>query len=444
MAGTVDLLDRRLQRVATDTIEHIANALAVPERVREQAETEYQRRHTLKGNYRWSPTSLASGYPGLALFYAECHRAGIGDGMDARSARYLRLAVDGTRERPLTSFGLFSGTTGLFTTLQAARMVDRRYESALRRAAQQVAAQLLTVEPDALGDDSGSVHYDAISGISGVLGALLALPEPEIEVVAAIEKLVHVLTGLITIPKPDGLARWFTTATGMAVPERQANYPLGYYDLGMAHGISGPLSALSLAYSRGYRTFDQRAAIEAASRWLVDRALLDPFGPNWPSFVPLNKSGIHQARTLPPARTAWCYGAPGVSRALWLAGVALGDKALCNTAVHAVKAVLGRVRAGADPMSPTLCHGMGGLLLIVREFVIDNGDSDLVQGMRRLVAAVVDRCDERHPFVAQDIRSDGVGVNDSGLLMGAAGVGLSLLSARTPGFQATARALLIA
>jgi len=42
-----------------------------------------------------------------------------------------------------------------------------------------------------------------------------------------------------------------------------------------------------------------------------------------------------------PARAAWCYGSPGISPALWLAGEALDDPRLPEPAVSSIEAVSG-------------------------------------------------------------------------------------------------------
>ncbi|WP_277752743.1 lanthionine synthetase LanC family protein [Streptomyces sp. L2] len=69
-----------------------------------------------------------------------------------------------------------------------------------------------------------------------------------------------------------------------------------------------------------------------------------------------------------PARSAWCYGAPGVAHALWLAGTALGDHDLHDVATEAMAAVLRRPAHMRFIDSPTFCHGVAGLLQIVLRF----------------------------------------------------------------------------
>ena len=98
-------------------------------------------------------------------------------------------------------------------------------------------------------------------------------------------------------------------------------------------------------------------ATATATAWLVAQRIEDEWGVNWPSSVQVAPPSPPE----PPGRAAWCYGAPGVSRALWLAGNALADRTLQALAVEALEAVHRRPVAVRNIDSPTFCHGIAGL-----------------------------------------------------------------------------------
>jgi hypothetical protein len=90
-------------------------------------------------------------------------------------------------------------------------------------------------------------------------------------------------------------------------------------------------------------------AVARTAAWLTANRTDDPSAPNWPNAVPLPNGS---ADPVVPARSAWCYGAPGVAAALWLAGRDL--------AAAAMSAALTRPAEVARAHSPTFCTGGPG------------------------------------------------------------------------------------
>jgi hypothetical protein len=99
------------------------------------------------------------------------------------------------------------------------------------------------------------------------------------------------------------------------------HFPGGYFNCGMAHGLPGLLAALSLAHIQGYAYPDLREALVYMSDWLLGHCIYDARGINWPGGIPLEVAHNPVALSaLTGTWSAWCYGAPGVSRSLWLTG----------------------------------------------------------------------------------------------------------------------------
>jgi lantibiotic biosynthesis protein len=224
-------------------------------------------------------------------------------------------------------------------------------------------------------------------------------------------------------------------------------------DLGLAHGLAGPLAALSFAWQAGYRIDGYREAIERLSRWLLAQRLTDPWGPHWPEDIPYDlatrASGPpQQGDEVSLSRPSWCHGEPGVATALWLAGSALEDEGPRRTAVASLEGVFRR--PFADPRnpyqlcSPTVCHGVGGLLAISLRFAALSGSEVIRAQIPGLVGNVLDACDPDLPLGVQDQEVPGYFVDDPGFLTGAAGVALVLLAASTSTPLSWDRTLLIA
>jgi hypothetical protein len=357
--------------------------------------------------------------------------------------RYLRLAAQASQELPVIRPALHGGTAGLVLVLESffrQQPAYRRTRAALhQRLAEQVRARAWRrPEPGVAADD-----YDLISGAAGILGCLVSLEEPGAGVEQAIGELLGYLVWLAGEDQ-RGRERWFVPPQFFHHEERHGWSPDGYVDLGLAHGIPGPLAALALAWQAGYRVGGQREAMERLIGWLLDRRLPDPWGPHWPSDLPVDTVLPPEGQEEHHERPAWCYGDPGVAAALWLAGSALDDERLRRTALASLEGVFRRPSAVDLLFSPTLCHGAGGLLAVSLRLVGSTPSEELRHEVPALLTRILDACRPDLLLGVQDQELPGNFVDDHTFLTGAAGVALLLLAASASTPPRWFRALLIA
>jgi hypothetical protein len=242
-----------------------------------------------------------------------------------------------------------------------------------------------------------------------------------------------VLGSLVELTGSDEDGPRWRTRPGQLSPEERARYPNGYLNCGLAHGIPGPLAVLSLALRDGTDLPGLPDAVARTAAWLTANRTDDHSGPNWPNAVPLPNGS---ADPVAPARSAWCYGAPGVAAALRLAGRDL--------AAAAMSAALTRPAEVARAHSPTFCHGRAGLLAITSTFARATGDDRFRRPAATLAAELVDQFDPTAPLGYRDLESGGRRIDQPGLLTGAPGVALALLGATSPVEPAWARLFLLA
>lgn len=246
--------------------------------------------------------------------------------------------------------------------------------------------------------------HDLVSGTSGAALYLLMRPPAR---------------------KRDDLADALTAGARPASPMPAHRVPAGwavgerYTDCGLSHGAAGSLAVLALLASQGTVRAD---GIRALADWLLDVARHDEWGTVWPA-------GVDERRWHPsPRRASWCYGVPGVARALRLAGEALDEPRYRQAADEAMARLLAAPRAwGLDSLG--VCHGLAGLLLMTAAFasgpastpggVAPHGD-DFATAAEGLFDRLCEAYDGR--------RALGFEVADAGLLTGAAGIALALLA----------------
>lgn len=258
-------------------------------------------------------------------------------------------------------------------------------------------------------------EYDLISGLTGLGGYLLAR-QPRNDTTT---QLLSYLVGLVEPVQHGNRAYpgwWCRTGPN---PSAQAGYTDGHGNLGLAHGIAGPIALLSIAARQGVVVDGQHAAITRMCEW-VNRFRMDgPTGSWWP---PVVTSQQHHGEPVngSQARPSWCYGAPGIGRALQLAGLATNDDNLIRVGVTAIETSL--QPQNIDMLrGPGLCHGYAGALQAAWRADQDTPSSHLRTKINELadrLCAQWSSCDHQRL--------------DPGLLEGWAGTALAIHSLTRP------------
>lgn len=305
--------------------------------------------------------SLSAGAAGIALLHAEYAHAGLGrwDTVHQWAAAMTRSPVAAHPD----ACGLFRGAPAVAFTIHAAN--HPAYAKALARLDGHIAT--LTrhrLETAHRRIDAGQLpelcEFDLISGLTGI-GAYLLHRH------GGGDLLDGVLSYLVRLTKPlviDGeeLPGWWTDNGPNGKPS--PSWPGGHGNLGLAHGISGPLALLSMTMRRGVTVAGQAAAIQRICAWM-DHWHSDPTTqPWWPGMVSRTEYRTHTLRQTGPPRPSWCYGTPGIARAQQLAGLALNDPQRQELAERTL------AKCGTDEQQlsqlsdASLCHGWAGLLQV--------------------------------------------------------------------------------
>jgi hypothetical protein len=116
---------------------------------------------------------------------------------------------------------------------------------------------------------------------------------------------------------------------------------------------------------------------------------------------------------------------------LWLAGAASGRSEYCDLALAAMMAVYERPIPMRRIDSPTLCHGVAGLLHVTLRFARDGAGEIFCTAAEELTAQLLDAHEPNSRFGYRDLKPSGERTDNPGLLEGAAGIALVLLAAAT-------------
>jgi hypothetical protein len=371
--------------------------------------------------------SLSDGLAGFAVLFTELHRSFPDEGYDTSAIQCAERAgkIIGTvRMSPALYWG-FPGVAW------AISYVNERLRTSARDRLRGVDENLSAF----LGHQPWRGTYDLISGLVGLgvyarerrragCGAVLMQA-----VIARLSELAEVH------PEKGGLS-WRTVADRLPYQQRP-DFPSECYDLGMAHGVAGLIALLAASHEADAET-GTGELLDGAMQWLVSQREAEADAPGFPAFISDDRRRV-------PTRVAWCYGDAGIAAAMHLAA-RRRNSAWESAALAVALRASDRVAARDDGMVDAgLCHGAAGVGHVLNRLYQASGDSRLGDAAHE--------CFVR----ALHFRAPGMGVagfrwydgneqpwiDDPGLLTGAAGVGLALLSGATDGEPLWDRLLLL-
>jgi lantibiotic biosynthesis protein len=356
--------------------------------------------------------SLASGSAGLAVCRAQLARTRSGPEHAEAALTRLEEAVDVLATEPLTS-SLYSGFTGVAWAVELVGGLLGTEGEDRNADIDEALTRLLQRYPE-------DAPYDLIDGLTGLgVYALARWPRP-----GAAQCVLGVVEQLARRARPDrdGVSWW--TPPAWRGPRRDRYWP-GGVDLGVGHGIAGVIPFLARVHRLGLAQQTVRPLLDGAVLWLLAHMVDTAAGPTVPYVV---IDGVEPG----PARSAWCYGDPGVAAALLLAARDVGEPAWAAAATGIA------VRAAARPPGQTgvvdagLCHGSAGLAHLFNRMYQMTAEPALADAARFWVERTIELCSAEAPGRDAAL-SDAAqpAWKGPGLLEGAAGVALALEAAST-------------
>ncbi|MDT6983281.1 lanthionine synthetase C family protein [Streptomyces lusitanus] len=383
----------------------------------------------------WAELTLGSGSPGLALAFAGVARDAARQ--VPRAHAYLTTGTRAVSGGAAAASGIFKGPGALAFAVLVAHRTTGGYVSALERFDAYQRDLVRTVLPPVEDRPLPTIgHYEVVRGLTGVGRYLLARAETcEEALTAVLHHLVRLSLGTVRHQGAQ-VPRWWALDAPRIGAERA--FPGGHLNLGLSHGVAGPLALLALAWERGVRVPGQQNAMEATADLLRTWAVADRHGVFWPGYLSFAEWQRGSAAYDGAAKwPAWCYGAPGVSRALQLAGRALGRTDFSDLARASVDRLLALPRADWGINDHALCHGWAGALHQLGRLNEEWRDPRL-SGLRDDIAAeLLSAFDPTLPFGLRFTMTKVPFASDvSGYLDGAAGVALALDSYAVDGTPA--------
>ena len=357
----------------------------------------------------WDQPGLVRGASGHAMLYSylfDCE-------LDEDASRTATLYEDRARDmiaRGPALLSLWYGLTGVGSAaIWSPRLASRPHAEKLGRTIDLVLARALQTNLRGAG-------FDLPSGLVG-FGVYAALRRDEPMFLENLGRIVELLDGFAEVTA-DGIA-WPSRPDFLPAAVKQA-HPLGFCDLGLAHGAPGVIAFLSHCVRLGVDPDRARRLVTESLRWLRTQRRPDVTPPCYPNRV-------EPGGRVEKGRIAWCHGDPSVAIAILAAGTLLGVPEWEREAID-----LARNAANCNPshdgiLDTCLCHGTAGVGHIFNRMAWQTGDQALEDAARRWFERTLRMLPRGDVLTA--FPSNVPGKMIQGMLIGAAGVALALAAA---------------
>ncbi|WP_090774624.1 lanthionine synthetase C family protein [Shouchella lonarensis] len=392
--------------------------------------------------YHFSYVDIGNGVVGHCLYLAEMDQRFPGEGYDGIAHHLLQQVINSHTLPHIDDPGLWSGLAGICFTIAALSKNGTRYTSVLHQLHQKLhvltSDKLVEAEEHLAVQQVKMPDYDLMGGLAGTALYLIEASVQDARLRSLSQQVLDYLCRLAMGTKDVNgvqVPAWHIAAENQFLEEEKVMYPEGNVNLGISHGITGVLCALLRAKRiEIYHSQLLHDAVRTLSDWLVSRHERSANGqlcwekrPPFASFAQDNKRQV-------AANVSWCYGDPMIAKTLWDAGDVLKDKGLQDFALDCFKSLQPTFHQ-PGLIAPTYCHGIAGTLHVVDAMYKKTADTYFADISEQLQKMLNDDYEENTVFGFRDVEEMNQArftFQKPGLLTGAAGIYLTLLSVNEP------------
>lgn len=380
-----------------------------------------------------APLTMSHGIPGLCLLYAELDRQYSNEGWMDYCNAYIQKLIELIKIYGIEEPSLFSGCSGICLAICECSN-NGEYYGKFKESLDAFLKDLIEVKLELIhsSEETLMFNYDTIQGLSGILNYMLMNDLNKKYFLEQIKEILHYFVKLSNKYNYEGIdiPHWRISAENLFLQEERELFPEGAINLGLSHGIAGPLIVMSKAFNSNIKVPGLREAVLSISELLT--ANLDTKHNNWPSMIDIRKLS-NKNQVFDDSRDAWCYGRPGVAYSLLKASQALKNSQLlyiaCETMKSAIDSEIGLI-------SPTFCHGYIGVSYIYKKFYEVTKIKAFNLESKRLMNKTLSFYDENLPFgfpnweynTNDQNQQEMKMINTIGILDGVTGVLLPILS----------------
>ncbi|MDO5649463.1 MAG: lanthionine synthetase C family protein [Gallicola sp.] len=338
------------------------------------------------------------------------------------------------------SIGLLSGLSDISTIISVLNKKTGSYEAFLKSLNNFIYEKVILNNKNLENklNNIDPAHFDLVNGMSGTCHYLLSC-EQDIKRDEAITSILKFLVNMIIGKKfinNVGVPYWHIGKEHLRQPYEITEYPNGYLNFSLSHGVCSVLFVLSESLSKGIVVENQKKAIDyLLSLYKKYGELNEEDGiVYWPGMISLEDFLNNNYKSYKSPRQSWCYGSIGISGSLLAISLFLENKKLyfemCDNLVKISNKNIYEYRLN----SPIICHGYSGILEILLTSSKKHVKNINKNTINQLVKLLIDGYDDNSLFGYKDYTISDNQKNiytfkdRNSLLEGSAGIVLTLAS----------------
>jgi len=164
----------------------------------------------------------------------------------------------------------------------------------------------------------------------------------------------------------------------------------GCINYGVSHGMGGPLVVLSMAYHKGFEADGLKDAINGLIKEYMNAVYYAADIAYWPGRITLEQHIGQGEMSHEPNAMSWCYGSPGILRALFMAGVFMSNDEVKQFALDELIKIAKMDLADYLLIQPIICHGYVGTAAIFNLMYLDAGREEFLQKTIEMIEASIE------------------------------------------------------
>lgn len=385
----------------------------------------------LQGSYYTENRSYLSEYPSIIIYLSyrliNCDHKEYSKLLYNRVNYYLQELLNSIKLNSTNNISLCYGFMGYVYTLEFLSKNCKEYDKLLDT----LETILLALTKDRLREIKSSnivkeEYFDIIQGVSSVARYLLSKEESTSEQELLVKEILNYLAGLI-INEPTIYVEY------MPNEKLRKRFPSGYINLGVAHGILGPLYVLALGFEK-FNITKHLLSIEKGLSYYENAFFTNKIGKiiGWNGRVSDNVDNEEFRFNI-----SWCYGSLGMARVLYNIAKIIDSQKLREMATNVFTSSIDYLNS-SEILNNAICHGRSGIMLLFNLMYLDTGKIQFKVISDHLFKEIVNEAsNSEYIFVERDIYFRGVNFDevidyiDFGLLNGVSGIVLALMAQRT-------------
>ena len=249
--------------------------------------------------------------------------------------------------------------------------------------------------------------FELIQGMSGVLKDYLDSNSGKVgeEISEIVSLFVQHLTPKMIMGYLTPVCHYYPSIYEKKYMTEEA--PNGCVNYSVSHGMSGPLTTLSLAYKKSSNPDGAMKIIDSIideymkSYYYVDNIIY------WPGRITFEEYIGKEKCSYGKSRMSWCYGSIGILNSLYIAAKEKSDKELTEFCVNELKKIALMDTKDYILTSPIVCHGLSGAVLVFKKMYQETQDKVFYYKMLEILEKLI------HNFAYRDIENVNLtGVNE--------------------------------